>query len=223
MQIPFPTVTPEEYQVLKEACQSLPAPKGSYLESDFICNLLLTVLDYQLKGTIVSKACEHYKAKHWDGIRTMEDIKQFLDRFPNDKEGNLRAAEELWGYKYWNRIAQLRELIRYFDAIGVRDQDSLRRWAEESDFERSFRGRIKGLSYAVYKWLVMRLGVETIKPDIHVMTYVKKCVGRDVDDRETVAVLERIAQDIGRKVYELDWAIWEHERGGAGVTQSSQQ
>lgn len=217
MQIPFPTVTPEEYQVLKKACQSLPPPRGNYLETDFIINLFLTVLDYQLKGTIISKACQHYKEKHWERIRTLEDINQFLSNFTNDREGNLRAAEQLWGYKYWNRIAQLRDLIRYFDSIGVRDQDSLRQWAVESDFERSFRGRIKGLGYAVYKWLVMRLGVETVKPDIHVMTYVKKSLGRDVDDRETVAVLERIARDIGRKVYELDWAIWENERGGAGA------
>jgi len=217
MQIPFPTVTSEEYQALKRACESLPSPKGNYLEPDFVSNLLLTVLDYQLKNTIVSRAYDHYKEKHWNRIRTIEDLKGFLANFPTDREGNLRAAKELWGYKYWNRMEQLRDLTRYFDCIGVRDQNSLRQWAIESDFERSFRGRIKGLSYAVYKWLVMRLGVETVKPDIHVMRYVKKSLGRDADDREAVAVLEQIARDLGRNVYELDWAIWEHERGAPGT------
>jgi hypothetical protein len=126
MQMPFAKVTSVEYETLKSACESLSPPKGNYLEPDSVSNLLLTVLDYQLKNIIVSKAYDHYKEKCWDRIRMLEDLKAFLADFPNDRQGNLRATMELWGYKYCNRIEQLRDLTDCFDSMGVRDQDSLR-------------------------------------------------------------------------------------------------
>ena len=47
------------------------------------------------------------------------------------------------------------------------DLASLRAWAEGST-SKDFVGHIKGLGPTVYQWLVMRAGVETIKPDVHV-------------------------------------------------------
>lgn len=56
------------------------------------------------------------------------------------------------------RAHQLRDLAAYFREVGVVDQDSLRRWAEQSQFRLDFEGKVKGLGIAVYHWLVMRQG-----------------------------------------------------------------
>ena len=103
-------------------------------------------------------------------------------------------------------------MLAYFDSIGVTAQESLRSCAEESDFDRDFRGRIKGLAFAGYKWLVMRQGVETIKPDVHVKNFLKETTGRMFSDQEAVTVLERVAKDLKRPANELDWSIWETQR-----------
>ena len=88
----------------------------------------------------------------------------------------------------------------------------MRRWAKESDFERDFRGKVKGLAFAIYKWLVMRQGVETIKPDVHVKNFLRNVTGRTLTDQEAVSVLEQVATELQRPANELDWSIWEKQR-----------
>jgi hypothetical protein len=48
----------------------------------------------------------------------------------------------------------------------VIDQPSLKTWAHEVDFRRDFEGRVRGIGPAVYQWLVIRQGVDTVMPDV---------------------------------------------------------
>jgi hypothetical protein len=169
--------TEAEYESVLNACRSLPPPSGNYHVNDYVLNLVSTVLDYQMNATTLANAENHFKRNRLPAIRTRDDLARVLATYSHDREGNIDAAIYLWGYKYGNRLQQLRELLAYFDSVGVTDQEGLRRWAMWSDFERDFKGRVKGLALAVYKWLVMRQGVETIKPDIHVKTF---CVAQQV-------------------------------------------
>jgi hypothetical protein len=201
-----------EYHYLVNVCQELPPPKGNYHVDDYVMNLISTVLDYQMNLTTLTNAESHFKGNHWHRIRTRDDLANLLAQYPNNVEGNRAAAYKLWGYRYGNRLRQLRELLAYFDSIGVTDQESLRSWAEKSDFERDFRGKVKGLAFAVYKWLVMRQGVETIKPDVHVKNFLKETNGRTYSDQEAVTVLESVAKDLKLPANELDWSIWEAQK-----------
>ena len=168
-----------------------------------------------MNATTLANAENHFKRNRLPAIRTRDDLARVLATYSNDREGNINAAIYLWGYKYGNRLQQLRELLAYFDSVGVTDQEGLRRWAMWSDFERDFKGRVKGLAFAVYKWLVMRQGVETIKPDIHVKNFLRRTTSRAFTDQEAVSILERVAKDLNRPANELDWSIWETERNAA--------
>ena len=138
-----------------------------------------------------------------------------LPIFPDDQPGNTALAQYLWGYDMWTRAHQLRDLVQYFLSIGVTDQERLQSWAARSQFKRDFEGRVKGLGIAVYHWLVMRQGVDTVKPDVHVRRFAEGAVGRALTDQEVVEVVTRAAHELGLKAYELDWRIWEASRGGA--------
>jgi len=203
--------TEEEHQKVLKACRVLPHSLNNYLESDFIMNLFSTVLDYQMKRTTLARAERHYKENHWHKIRTRDDLNSLLEKHPNDKEGNTVTAQYLWGYNYWTRVQQLRRLLSYFDSVGVADQESLRKWAVESDFDRDFKGKAKGLAFVVYKWLVMRQGVPTIKPDSNVKKFLNKATNRIFSDREAVEILERIAGELKIPANELDWSIWDYQ------------
>jgi hypothetical protein len=48
---------------------------------------------------------------------------------PKDQGGNTALAQYLWGYNFWTRAQQLRELTRYFRSIGVDNQERLKQWA----------------------------------------------------------------------------------------------
>jgi hypothetical protein len=207
-------LTTADIEAIAVRCRQLPAAQGNYLVDDYVTNLILTVLDFQLHTTIVKRAHDHYQAHRRAAIRTHADLTGLFGRYANDNEGNTALAQFLWGYKYAKRISFLRQLVQYFEDRGVTDQAGLQAWAANSDFERDFKGRIPGLAFAVYKWLVMRQGVETVKPDLHVRNFVEGIVRRSLSDADLVAALEQVARLLGIKAYELDWRIWESERGG---------
>jgi hypothetical protein len=107
----------------------------------------------------------------------------------------------------------LRRLIEFFNSIGVRGQRSLTRWAERAEYKADFEGKVRGLGRAVFNSLVMRLGVDTVKPDVHVHRFAEATLGRRLSDEDTVDVVAGAARRLGMKASDLDWAIWEYSRG----------
>jgi hypothetical protein len=66
---------------------------------------------------------------------------------------------------------------------------TLSTWASSTEFQ-EVKGKIKtkeqSVGYAIFKWLQVRLGVDTVKPDVHVKQFVSDCIGRKAKDEETV-------------------------------------
>ena len=67
---------------------------------------------------------------------------------------------------------------------------------------------MKGLGRAVYESLVMRQGVDTVKPDVHVRRFAEAAVGRKLNDDDLVEVVKRAAELLGLTAQELDLRIW---------------
>jgi hypothetical protein len=207
-------ISEADVDLIVSAGRDLPPARSVYFEDDFVMNLLETVLDYMLQTSVVVKALEYFREKRWSEVRTLEDLERLLVEYRDDRDGNLALAQYLWGYNHWKRAQQLRELVRYFRGIGVIDAEGLKSWAHRSDFKRDFSGRVKGLGPAVYQWLVMRQGVDTVKPDVHVRRFAEASVGRPLSDQDVIEVVTRSAGQLGIKAYEFDWRIWEAARGG---------
>jgi hypothetical protein len=205
-------IAPGDVEKVASAARGLPPAAGVYVEEDYVLNLLETVIDYQLHTTAVVKALQHFRDNRWDEVRTLDDLERLLERFPESQDGNTALAEYLWGYRLWRRAQELRGLVRYFREIGVVDAASLKEWAHKSRFQTDFRGRVKGLGRAVYHALLMRQGVDTVKPDVHVRRFAEAAVGRRLGDGDVVDVVTEAARRLGIKAYELDWRIWEASR-----------
>jgi hypothetical protein len=208
-------VSEADVEKLATAARVLPASTSVYLEDDFVMNLLETVLDYMLQTEVVVRALERFRENRWTEIRTLDDLERVMARFPDDQAGNTALAQYLWGYNHWTRAQQLRRLAHYFRSIGVVNQERLKQWALTSTFKNDFEGRVKGLGPAVYQWLVMRQGVDTVKPDVHVRRFAEAAVGRRLNDQDVIELTTRAAARLGVKAFELDWRIWEAARGGA--------
>jgi hypothetical protein len=67
---------------------------------------------------------------------------------------------------------------------------------------------VKGLGRAVYESLVMRTGVDTVKPDVHVRRFAEAAVGRRLNDADLVEAVARAASLLGLRAAELDLRIW---------------
>jgi len=183
---------------------------------DYVTNLMLTVLDLQLHNVIVNNAIVHFRKQRWDEIHSLHHLENVLAKVPEDRQGNRGAAEYLWGYLYGDRVGRLRGLVRWARRQGLIDQSALRTWAYASDFRRDFEGEVKGLGISAYCWLVMRMGVDMVKPDIWLHAFVRRVLGRDLNDLELVEVVTEAAHRVHRSVRELDAGIWESERGAPG-------
>jgi len=205
-------ITQQEIDLIAQKCRDLPSTPD-WRQDDYVMNLFLTVLEFQLRTyPVVQKAIDYYKKNRWSEARTHDDLKRLFSKYPDDKEGNTCLAQYLWNYKLWTRVSLLRKLVAYFESIGVSSQETLIHWAKTSTFEKDFKGKIPGLSFAVYQWLIVRQGLETVKPDIHLRRFVKSIIHRDLPDNKLVGVLENVAKQLGLKACELDWRIWDYQR-----------
>jgi hypothetical protein len=202
-------VTDDEIGQLAQACQALPVTPREHGEDDYVTNVLVTVLDLQMNTVTVERSLQHYREHRWGELRTLGQLENLLGRFPDDKDGNLRLARYLWGNNHWTRAGRLRLLAAFLTGEHLRTQDDLRAWAERSDYQQDFAGRVPGLGPAAYQSLLMRLGVDTVKPDVHVRRFVEEVVGHPVTDPELVRAVTEAARRLGRSARELDSAIWE--------------
>jgi hypothetical protein len=84
---------------------------------------------------------------------SLDDLELVLGRFPEDQAGNTLLAQYLWRYNLWTRAQQLRDLARYFQSIGVVDQERLREWAHRSSFKADLRvGLRRGEAHSQAGW-----------------------------------------------------------------------
>jgi hypothetical protein len=114
----------------------------------------------------------------------------------------------------------LRALVRFLRDEAVTDLAGLRAWAEASEFKRDFEGRVRysagdrtyGLGPAVYGWLVMRLGGETLKPDARLHAFVEAAIGRRASDADVAAATVSAATRIDVPPRLLHWSICQEAR-----------
>lgn len=203
----------DELERLTAAAAAVPLTENEYNATDFVVALLETVMDYQNSTTTVERAGRYFEENRRRQVRTLDDLEDELARFPDDRDGNDALAMDLWNYHHWRRAQELRGLVAYFRERDVTDLASLRAWAERST-SKDFVGHIKGLGPTVYQGLVMRTGVETVKPDVHVLRFVSAAIGRPVNEAEAVQGLEEVAARLKISPRVLDWSIWEYQRVG---------
>jgi hypothetical protein len=204
-------VSAGEFQALLRSCSVLKPARGKYRQTDFITNLFLVVLDYRSTPEGVYKALDHYRRRLWDHIRTMEDLEDFLARYPDTPLGNLEAGAQLWGFRAERRVKELRGLVKFFRSKGVVTQQDLVRWAKTSQF-RDFMGQVRGLSLQVYEALLMRQGLGSLKPAPHLSDFVESSIGRSLPDDDVVELVTRAAQNLGLPPRELERRIYESVR-----------
>jgi hypothetical protein len=205
-------LTDAELDALEGAAATLPMRSFEFVADDYVMALFDTVLDYQNQAAAIQKAEDHYRAHHYPDIRTLDDLETVLERFPEDRDGNDELAQYLWGNHHWRRAGELRGLVTYFRERNVTTLRRLRTWATASQQE-DFVGQIKGLGPAVYRSLAMRMGVDTVKPDVHVLRFVSGAIGRKANQAEAVDGLTDVAGRLGVPARDLDWSVLEHQKG----------
>lgn len=208
------SLSASELTRLRAACDQL-ADGPDYRSDDFIENMMLTALDFQLRVEVVNKAMKHFFDTH--GFRRARELTLLMAQYPDTRSGNTLLAKKLWNCNLWTRAKFLRALIGRFEERGVRGQRSLVHWLTRADFDRDIKGQIRtaehSIGYTIYSWLRLRCGFDTVKPDLHVLKFVEHTIGRKVSPEEAVSALRKVAKLSRRKAHRLDSAIWHFQHG----------
>lgn len=207
-------LTPEQFQQLLIATANLPFIRQQRQPTSYLSDVLETVLNFQMQEPVVVKALQYFEhnVQHQHDIHTHEQLQDALNIYPDTEDGNKAAAQFIWGNKHWTRIELLRRFLPFLASIGVTDQASLHAWAKQADFERDFKGRVKGMGIAVFHWLLLRCGVSTIKPDVWVINFGQRVLGKRIPEDRLVTAFNDIAPLIGESLETLDVTIWYHEK-----------
>ena len=207
-------LTPEQFQQLLIATANLPFIRQQRQPTSYLSDLLETVLNFQMQEPVVVKALLYFEhnVQHQLDIHTHEQLQDALNIYPDTEDGNKAAAQFFWGNKHWTRIELLRRFLPFLASICVTDQVSLHAWAKQADFERDFKGRVKGMGIAVFHWLLLRCGVSTIKPDVWVINFGQRVLGKRIPEDRLVTAFNDIAPLIGESLETLDVTIWYHEK-----------
>jgi len=203
----------KEMELLRKACDKLD-DGPDYRCDHYVDNLINTVLDFQMKVETVDSAMKYFKNNH--RVNSHRGLKALLSKYPNTKKGNTDLANFLWNNNHWSRSKFLRLLMDRFEKKGVKGQKSLERWVKNADFKKDVQGQFKteehSIGYTLFHWIRLRCGVDTVKPDVHILNFVSDVIGRKVAAKETVSALKRIAKESKRKAHRLDAAIWHYQR-----------
>ena len=207
-------LTPEQFQQLLIATANLPFIRQQRQPTSYLSDVLETVLNFQMQEPVVVKALLYFEhnIQHQHDIHTDEQLQGALNIYPDTEDGNKAAAQFCWGNKHWTRIELLRRFLPFLASIGVTDQASLHAWAKQADFDRDFKGRVKGMGIAVFHWLLLRCGVSTIKPDVWVINFGQRVLGKRIPEDRLVTAFNDIAPLIGESLETLDVTIWYHEK-----------
>jgi len=199
----------QEYKKLYAACKELDDGPDHRVD-DYALNMIITAIDFQANSEVVQKAIEFFSENI--GVSTYDKLSKILGQFANDEASNRRLSLRLWNNNMWTRAQFLRVLLGEFKSRKVTDQGSLKKWLLEADFEKHIKGQFRSehhsIGIALFHWLCLRCGIDTIKPDLHIINFVSECIGRKASSIECVQELTKISKAQKRYAYLLDSAIW---------------
>jgi hypothetical protein len=209
-----PALTPQEKTRILIACVDLPVVHRVPRFPDYMRDLMATVLDFYMRSEAVIKSIGYFRdhVQNQNNIHTHERLTEIMSGFADTREGDVEASQFLWNNNHWKRARLLRRLLAYLSSIGVTDQVQLHAWARKASFEQDFQGKVPGLGLAVFQWLLIRCGVQTVKPDVWVFRFAQRVLGRKLSDKVTVSLFNELAPLVDTSMIKLDATIWTFER-----------
>jgi hypothetical protein len=212
--MPIKGLSQEQFQQLVIHCAELPFIQTDHWEADYIVDVMQTVLDFQMQVGTVETSLNYFRSavQKQHQIYTHEQLVALLSRYPDTKEGNLAASQLLWNDKHWVRLELLRRFLQFLAENKITDQPLLRAWAKQAEFERDFKGKVKGLGIAIFHWLLIRSGADSIKPDVWVINFAKRVIGKRLSEKVLIQTFKAIAPLLGETLETIDVTIWYFEK-----------
>lgn len=122
---------------------------------------------------------------------------------------------------YWDvdRARVFNEVLHYLmtkasQCEGRTEMEKFRNWAISASPSGFVEMNICGFGLSGWQYLRMVLGADTVKPDRHIKTFVRECIGKPVSDQRALRLMEQATKHAGRSLREVDNVIWQRYARG---------
>ena len=151
---------------------------------------------------------EHFE-QAFPNINTLKKLNKLIE-----KKG-VNGFEEVWNYKHPKRVEILQSLVNFFLVYKTEssikdDLESMKHWAQTVDINSGKILPIEGIGFATSQYIRKMLGVDSVKPDIHIKRSIFEGIGEKMSDKKTVLFIENVAKTMNITATALDYAIWKY-------------
>jgi len=151
---------------------------------------------------------EYFKQR-FPNINTLEKLNNLI------KEKGINDFESVWNYNHPKRVEILQNLAKFFLEYKTEnsikdDLESMKHWAKSVDINSGKILPIDGMGFATSQYIRKMLGVDSVKPDVHIKRSIFEGIGEKMSDKKTVLFIEKAAEKMGLTATALDHAIWKH-------------
>lgn len=152
-------------------------------------------------------------------------LEYFKQKFPNINtlhklnnliiEKGVNNFEDVWNYDHPKRVEILQDITLFFIDYKNRnhikdDLEGMKHWAKNVDMNSKRILPVNGIGFATSLYIRKMLGVDTVKPDIHIKKSIYDGIGKKMSEKKTVSFIEEAAHKMDVTATALDYAIWEY-------------
>lgn len=148
--------------------------------------------------------------KDHPSVKELPQLKQLINSYATPSEFSTAVLT----YNDSGRAVTVAGVVDYLLQVqtayeGATEEERLVKWAAAAKPSDYLNVGVRGFGLAGFQYLRMLFGAQTTKPDVHVIGYVSKALGRKVANLQALVLLEEAAKRASLPVRELDIAIWE--------------
>ena len=152
--------------------------------------------------------------KNYSEIKTLYDLENLINSLSETEFCKKVLRFNIKQNDYW-RYNMLRDMVKAFIKYQkenglASDQEAMMDWANKCDLsklEDDIIGRLNNVGIATVQNLRMCLGIDTVKPDVHIKNVLKEIgLGSEVE------ICELISELTGYKLLELDQIFWRWDK-----------
>ncbi len=195
---------------LKQIASDVSTPTGSEWSYPPAIKVIDCVLSLNRKyDTFVVPRLKTFMNNHPETQRVVE-LAKLIANYPTP---HAFVQQEL-NYNHEDRAKTLDAVVKYLCTIidGTKtleeEKKGLTQWAIESKPHDYQVLKIKGFGIAGFQYLRMLFGVDTTKPDVHIIRYLSDILNRRVSTTESLLLLESASARAGLSVRGVDSYIW---------------
>ncbi len=149
--------------------------------------------------------------ERYSSIKTLEQLQGTMESLGD------RFNKEFWDFNSPRRKQMFSDLIAEFiqykgKMLIENDLEAMRHWARNAvleDYKKGINGKpVTCLGIANYQYLRMLCGINTVKPDTHILRGVKDALGYETRPFQVVKLIEITSHHMGTSALEIDQLLW---------------